>query len=147
MITVFLAVISENHLNVTTASPVVTVAGLLTVATMEASGKTTTLMIAGRIVAVKITVVTLMIVIVTVAVMTGMMGKARDVARGMVVHRPPYVDVTCHICTIHGHLASDCGWHFKNDSDDDGGSDYTATQAQHCTRQLLKSPERSCNPS
>jgi hypothetical protein len=89
MITVFLAVISENHLNVTTASPVVTVAGLLTVATMEASGKTTTLMIAGRIVAVKITVVTLMIVIVTVAVMTGMMGKARDVARAWPYTEPP----------------------------------------------------------
>jgi hypothetical protein len=33
------------------------------------------------------------------------------------------VDVTCQICAIHGHLASDCWWHFKNDSDDDGGRD------------------------
>jgi hypothetical protein len=29
------------------------------------------------------------------------------------------VDVTCQICTIHGHPASDCWWRFKNDSDDD----------------------------
>jgi hypothetical protein len=35
-------------------------------------------------------------------------------------HAPtPYVDVTCQICKIHGHSASDCWWRNLDDSDDD----------------------------
>jgi hypothetical protein len=29
------------------------------------------------------------------------------------------VDVTCQICTIHGHPTSVCWWRFKNDDSDD----------------------------
>jgi histone deacetylase 1/2 len=32
------------------------------------------------------------------------------------------VDVTCQICTIHGHPASDCWWRFKKDDSDDEDS-------------------------
>lgn len=32
----------------------------------------------------------------------------------------PYVDVTCQICTIHGHDAKDCWWRFQDDNNDDG---------------------------
>jgi hypothetical protein len=32
------------------------------------------------------------------------------------------VDVTCQICTIHGHRASDCWWRFKKDDSDDDDS-------------------------
>ncbi|KAK1621085.1 hypothetical protein QYE76_026602 [Lolium multiflorum] len=34
----------------------------------------------------------------------------------------PFVDVTCQICTIHGHLASDCWWRFKKDDSNDEDS-------------------------
>lgn len=33
----------------------------------------------------------------------------------------PYVDITCQICKIHAHPASECWWRYQDDSDDDGG--------------------------
>ena len=39
----------------------------------------------------------------------------------------PYVDITCQICKIHGHLASDCWWRYQDGSDDDDHDDKAAT--------------------
>ena len=56
-------------------------------------------------------VVTKMVVIVTIL----------DIVVATAV--PPHVNVTCQICKIHGHLASDCWWRFKDDSMSDSDDD------------------------
>jgi hypothetical protein len=71
----------------------------------------------------------------------------------VIVHPLPMFDVTCHICKIHGHSASDCWWRNQDNSDDDDHNDkvvhaaaygidtnwYTNTRAiDHITRALNK---------
>ena len=49
----------------------------------------------------------------------------RDGRRERIDRAPtPYVDITCQICKIHGHPATDCWWRYQKDgSDSDGEQD------------------------
>jgi hypothetical protein len=49
----------------------------------------------------------------------GGQGRRRIVGRAPT----PYIDITCQICKIHGHSASDCWWRNENHSDSDDDDD------------------------